>query len=98
MNLNELEIAAQNLDTDGPVHDGLSMAELDAAFDLVKDPMDWRAEISAEIWQEAAEAVGGESAIKSAVEFFTATTPRFCTFSGRIIVSADGYRMGPAGP
>lgn len=72
---------------------GFSPAELAGLFDSVKDPVDWRAPIRANVhpmlWP----------GIREAIIFYTATEPRVVggTPDGRLTIEADGYRAGPAG-
>lgn len=77
--------------------DGYGEAALRGAFDLVADPNDWKAPISALIPAEVAPIVC------SAIRFFTATEPTTrpaddIAFKGGVWVEAVGYRNGPAGP
>lgn len=63
------------------------------AFDRVRQPGDWKAPIRAMI-DRADLAVTAE-----AVEYFTATELRVLTDHGdQLVIEADGYRAGPAGP
>jgi len=73
----------------------LKRGELQAAFDQVSDPKDWRApidftgDLSAEEAQVACQAI----------RFFTASEPTLQELcSGGYRIKADGYRLGPAGP
>lgn len=71
----------------------MNQKDLEKAFDLVKDPEDWRNPIYACIESEQKEAV------REAIIHFTATEPNFTHVnSSHCIVQADGYRNGPAGP
>ena len=72
--------------------------ELEAAFNAVADPDDWRAPISALIEPD-------QRLIQmtvTAVAFFTATVPTLSmveTPAGYMVaINAVGYRAGPAGP
>lgn len=80
--------------THSDLHDGFTVDQLSTAFDQVADPADWRAPIAATI---AAEDFG---LVSAAVEFYTATkvvVDRQCG-ERELVVSAIGYRDGPAGP
>ena len=70
-----------------------TQAQLEAAFDLLADPDDWKAPIAA--W------VSGESVriAVAAIQHFTATDPtvELDTFNMRYLISSVGYRAGPAG-
>lgn len=69
--------------------------ELQAAFNLVAEPDDWRKPINAMIEDKDVEIV------REAVEYFTATTIRTSPWMGKVghtHVRATGYRNGPAGP
>lgn len=71
-------------------------AELQRAFDRVANPKDWKAPIAAKL---STLTMTEKILITCAVEFFTATRPTFYTTgSGTVLVHADGYRAGPAGP
>jgi hypothetical protein len=73
---------------------GFTHAELTEAFDRVRDRTDWKGPIFAEI--PATE----RRIVQKAIYWFTATLPVFATLSrdsGRLIVTATGYRLGPAG-
>ena len=75
---------------------------LDAAFDKVKNPNDWKGPIDTVLDFEPSHDLAEElNIIQDAVEFHTATQ---ADLSGvpdsdrvRIRVRAKGYRMGPAG-
>ncbi|GEM_PF-2845850 len=75
---------------------GHTIANMRKAFDLLADPDDWRAPIDAWIDHRA------YGLAAAAVEFFTCTELQIIggpqPLTGRILVHADGYRMGPAGP
>lgn len=69
--------------------------KLQAAFDYIKNPADWRAPIDAEIDCEDERFTD----VYRACEFFTATELRLEHLGGtRFRARADGYRNGPAGP
>ena len=73
---------------------GYRLEQLAAAFDRVRDSRDWKAPIRAEI--RAAE----QPVVEKAVLWFTDTVPRFEPAPGqtdRLVVTAPGYRFGPAG-
>ncbi len=73
---------------------GFTHAELTQAFESVRDPVDWRGPIFAEIRSTERQMV------KRAVYWFTATIPVFASVPRdptRLIVTAVGYRLGPAG-
>jgi len=66
---------------------------LQAAFNTVADPTDWRAPIDA--WVEADK----YELVAEAVQYFTATEPRLIALqNGWKRMVATGYRNGPAGP
>ncbi len=74
---------------------GYKVAEIRRAFEALCDPQDWKAPICAWIPHQ----LFGLAAV--AVEFFTCTELKVVggpePLTGRILVQADGYRMGPAG-
>jgi hypothetical protein len=73
---------------------GYRHEELAAAFERVRNPRDWKAPIRAII--PAAE----RPVVEKAVLWFTATVPEFVPATGatgRLVVNAPGYRLGPAG-
>ena len=65
--------------------------QLDAAFDMVKNPTHWKDPIETVI-DDAHIAV-----VEAAIIHFTATIPEFFHDKGQTYVVADGYRAGPAG-
>lgn len=73
---------------------GFRQEQLAAAFDRVRNPRDWKAPISAVI--PAAE----RPLVEKAVFWFTDTVAEFSAASGNadeLVVTAPGYRLGPAG-
>jgi len=73
---------------------GYPMEQLASAFDRVRDPHDWKAPIRAVI------PVVERPIVEKAVRWFTETEPRFEEVpgeTGRVLVVAAGYRLGPAG-
>lgn len=66
--------------------------ELDRLFGLVCDPNDWKAPINALIDPD------DEDGVEEAIIHFTATIPDFVPEGDKVRVTAEGYRMGPAGP
>jgi hypothetical protein len=73
---------------------GYRMEQLAAAFDRVRNPRDWKAPIRAVI------PVTQRPVVEKAVLWFTDTVPEFVAAPGetdRLVVSAPGYRHGPAG-
>jgi hypothetical protein len=73
---------------------GYTHAELTEAFERVRDQDDWKGPIFAEI--PATE----RRVVQKAIYWFTATVPVFATVPRspeRLIVTATGYRLGPAG-
>lgn len=73
---------------------GYRHEQLAAAFDRVRNPRDWKAPIRAVI--PAAE----RPLVEQAVVWFTDTVPEFApdpVASDRLMVTAAGYRLGPAG-
>ena len=80
------------------MRDSNDRARLEAAFNMVADPNDWRAPIDAYVPKDTDLVL-----LEEAIVFYTATTPTFTVALGkdqvmRIRVRADGYRAGPAGP
>jgi hypothetical protein len=75
------------------MYKGYTVEQLKTAFDAVKDPTDWKAEIAV--------SVTGESVmpVVAAIEFYTATTPdvRLDVMTMRYYITSIGYRKGPAG-
>lgn len=73
---------------------GMTYRELLRTFEAVQEPGDWKAPIDILIDERHAEAV------RQAVIFFTATEPKIVQVAATGIarVTAEGYRMGPAGP
>jgi len=75
-------------------HRGFGETQLRNAFDKVRPAKDWKAEISAVVnpseWPL--------DLVAAAVEFYTATTITVepITNSPRVLVTAPGYRNGPA--
>ncbi len=73
---------------------GYTHAQLTEAFDRVRDPGDWKGPIFAEI------PVSERRVVQKAIYWFTATVPVFAAVPRnpeRLIVTATGYRLGPAG-
>jgi len=73
---------------------GFTHAQLTEAFERVRNPADWKGPIFAEI--PATE----RRVVQKAVYWFTATIPVFATVprdAQRLVVTATGYRLGPAG-
>ena len=73
---------------------GFRLDQLAAAFDRVRNPRDWKAPIRAVI------AAGERPVVEQAVLWFTETVPVFEPAPGeaeRLMVTAPGYRLGPAG-
>ncbi len=74
---------------------GYKVADMRRTFEKLCDPQDWKAPIHALIPHQ----LFGLAAV--AVEFFTCTELKVVggpePLTGRILVHADGYRMGPAG-
>lgn len=73
---------------------GYRLDELAAAFDRVRDARDWKAPIRAVI------PANDRPVVEKAVLWFTDTVPVFAEASGeadRLVVRAQGYRLGPAG-
>ena len=74
---------------------GYRMEQLAAAFDRVRNPRDWKAPIHAVI--PATE----RPVVEEAVLWFTNTAPVFVASPGerdQLVVTAPGYRLGPARP
>jgi len=69
------------------------VAELSAAFDLVKDPAHWKGPINAVVPESVVDDV------KEAVAFYTATVATAVPIDGTGLyhVRAAGYWAGPAG-
>lgn len=72
---------------------GYTQEQLQVAFNQVVNPDDWRAPICARV---PLDKFNGPL-IKFAIEFYTATMPTFVACGDKILVTADGYRKGPAG-
>lgn len=71
--------------------------QLQEAFDKVKDKTDWKNEIKAVI-----EKTEDMVLIQEAIAYYTSTLADFTKLkkgpnAGKILVTAAGYRMGPAG-
>lgn len=65
--------------------------QLQRAFDAVANPQDWKAPIEAVIESSAWQLT------KAAIVHFTATQPTLkANDDGRFVVTAPGYRAGPA--
>jgi len=75
---------------------GHRIGDLRRVFDRVADPEDWRGPIRCWIPHDLFKAAA------AAVEFFTCTELKVVAgpqaLTGCILVEADGYRNGPAGP
>lgn len=70
-----------------------SVAEMEAAFDLVKPAEHWKAPIDAVIPAEK------RAVVAEAVAYYTATEAEFAPAGfGELRVTAAGYWAGPAGP
>ena len=85
---------------------GYTEEQLQAAFNKVKNPDDWKAAIDTVVVDETDEEL---ECIKFAVQFYTSTeceltelefekAPEGCDVQRATKVKAVGYRMGPAGP
>lgn len=73
---------------------GYRLDQLAAAFDRVRNARDWKAPIQAVIKADE------RPIVEKAVLWFTDTVPVFVQASGeadRLLVRAEGYRLGPAG-
>lgn len=73
---------------------GYSRAALQAAFDKVANPDDWKDSICAMVPAEVLDLVC------AAIEFFTSTVPSVIVVDfacNKFVVVAAGYRLGPAG-
>lgn len=72
---------------------GYGLVRLEAIFNAIKDPSDWKAPIS--VW------VSGElvNVAVEAIKFYTATVPTVGLDSLRMqyLIESIGYRAGPAG-
>lgn len=88
------------------VFDGFTEAELDGFFKQVQNCQDWKAPICAQVLvgiQETGIDTRLLRGLVAAVEFFTATKAaatvdyRHDKKSWFALITADGYRMGPAG-
>ena len=68
---------------------------LSDAFDMIRDPSDWRAPIDQQFDMMPEDV----DMYCEAIRFFTATEPTVMVLSnGETRIKADGYRAGPAGP
>ena len=84
--------------------DGYLVSDLEAAFNLIKDPIDWKRPIDAFVPDGFQELV--DVAIV-AIRFYTATDPTVVKGTGKnpdtgepvegVFITAAGYRGGPAG-
>jgi hypothetical protein len=73
---------------------GFSYAQLARAFETVRNPLDWKGPIFADIPEDE------RRVVQKAVLWFTGTMPVFVTMPSdahRLMVTAVGYRLGPAG-
>lgn len=93
-----MQKAIENLNDTVVTAEGWTRGELEAAFDKVSDPSDWRGAIEAWVDLEDLELT------RAAVMFFTATAleeverKEAGNMTVLVRVKAAGYRMGPAGP
>lgn len=74
---------------------GYPMERLAKAFDKVRNPRDWKAPIHAIIPVEE------RPVVEKAVIWFTGTVPEFVVApeaTDRLVVKAQGYRLGAGGP
>ena len=93
MSIKNLDTTKQ--ETANPLTGFYTREQLEAAFDKVRNPNDWKAPVDG--YCRAAEV----ELVREAVIFFTATEPSFYSVginTGLRRVLADGYRKGPAGP
>jgi hypothetical protein len=73
---------------------GFTHTQLTEAFERVRNPNDWKAPIFAEIPSTE------RRVVQKAIYWFTATVPVFAAVprdAQRLMVTATGYRLGPAG-
>jgi hypothetical protein len=65
---------------------------MDAAFEAIRNPFDWKAPITAQVnLQDLGVTI-------AAIEYFTATPAYFVSQAGdTVTIRAAGYRAGPAG-
>jgi hypothetical protein len=78
-----------------PEYGPYTFAALHDAFELVRNPQDWKAPVNGLIRENLVDVV------YHAIVFFTATEPIFLRpphDPETILVYAEGYRAGPAGP
>jgi len=72
-----------------------SLEAMESAFELVREPSDWKAPVCAVVHGEAV------SVVVEAIKFYTATVPTVTmrTLPGCIkyLIESPGYRNGPAG-
>jgi hypothetical protein len=90
----EAELDRMNAELENQiVYQKYTHGELSRAFDAVKNPHDWKAEILASMPGEAV------LLVVAAIEFFTATKPTVALNmrTMRYQVRSEGYRAGPAG-
>jgi hypothetical protein len=86
---------SQRLASQEPEFGPYTFAALHDAFELVRNPKDWKAPVNGLILEGLADVV------YHAIVFFTATEPIFLRpprDPNLLLVHADGYRAGPAGP
>ncbi len=85
-------MAEQLFDSQDCLFNGFTEAQLSAAFDAVSAPTHWKDPIESVIAEHHYPLTA------AAVEFYTATKLSFVTLpTGRLAVTAPGYRAGPAG-
>lgn len=74
------------------VYKDYTQDQLEAAFNKVSNPKDWKDEINAII--DCSEI----DVTVAAIEFFTATKVNVLSTPTQTAIYSVGYRMGPAGP
>mgnify|MGYP001240640120 CR=1 FL=1 len=74
------------------VYPGITRGDLEAAFNKVCDPADWKAPIHAFVTANELDIT------VKAIDFFTACAPVFYAKDGGYVIGCEGYRNGPAGP
>jgi hypothetical protein len=70
----------------------------DPIFDLIHDPDDWKRPIDVAFHEDDIKRMGWtDAAITNSIAGWTATEPTIRHINNRVLITADGYRMGPAG-
>ena len=98
------ETLARQRFLDMPVTPGVTVRQLQQAFNEVAQPGDWKGPIRAtKLFKTATEAQQRGQQYADAIEYFTATQAKLKIqphggYGVRLEIEAEGYRAGPAGP